>query len=71
MNMKDEAGLGLAIHWVQQALISAYEGKCPLIPVKTGRKSLKWTLELESFRRGVRRLCSKCRTDNAHNACDF
>jgi hypothetical protein len=23
MNMKDEAGLGLAVHWVQQALISA------------------------------------------------
>ena len=24
MNMKDEAGLGLAIHWVQHSLISAY-----------------------------------------------
>jgi hypothetical protein len=46
MNMKDEAGLGLAIHWVQQALISAYEHNCPLRPVKTGRKSLKWTAEL-------------------------
>jgi len=30
MNMRDEAGVGLAIHWVQQALISAYEGNCPL-----------------------------------------
>ena len=34
MNMKYEAGLGIAIHWVQQALISAYEGKCPLRPVE-------------------------------------
>jgi len=45
MNIKNEAGLGLAIHWVQKALISAYEDKCPLRPVKTGRQSLKWTLE--------------------------
>ena len=30
MNMKNEDGLGLAIHWVQQALISAYEDICPL-----------------------------------------
>jgi hypothetical protein len=48
MNMKDEAGLGLAIHWVQQALISASEDNCPLRPVKTGRQSLKWISELES-----------------------
>jgi len=61
--MKDEAGLGRAIHWVQQALISASEDSCPLTPVKTGRQSLKWTSELESLRR-VRRLFSKCRTDN-------
>jgi len=54
MNMKDETGLGLAVHWVQQALISAYENNCPLRPVKKGRKSLRWTLELESLRRGVR-----------------
>jgi len=25
MSMKDEAELGLAIHWIQQALISAFE----------------------------------------------
>ena len=37
MNMKDEAGLGLAVHCVQQALISAYEDNCTLRPVKTGR----------------------------------
>jgi len=34
MNMKDEFGLGLAVHWVHQALISACEGNCPLRPVK-------------------------------------
>jgi hypothetical protein len=41
MNMKDEAGFGLAVHWVQQALISACEDNCPLRPVQTGRQSLK------------------------------
>jgi hypothetical protein len=34
MNMKDEAGFGLPIHWVQQALNSAYEDNCPLTPIK-------------------------------------
>jgi len=68
MNMKNEVGLGLAIHLVQQALISAYEDNCPLRPVKTGRQSLKWTFELESLRRGVRRLFSKCQSDkNPHS----
>jgi hypothetical protein len=46
MDMKSDAGLGLAIHWVQQALILAYEDNCPLRPVKMGRQSLKWTAEL-------------------------
>jgi hypothetical protein len=41
MDMKDEARLGLAIHWIQEALISAYEENCPLRPVKRGRKTLK------------------------------
>ena len=36
MDMKSEAALGLAIHWVQQALILAYGNNCPLRPVKTG-----------------------------------
>jgi hypothetical protein len=68
MNMKNEAGLGIAFHWVQQFLISAFENNCPLRPVKTGRKSLKWTLEFESLRRGVRRLFNKCRSDkNPHS----
>jgi hypothetical protein len=30
MDMKDEASLGLAIQWIQQALILAYENNCPL-----------------------------------------
>jgi len=68
MNVNNEAGLGLAIHWIQQALISAYEDNCPLRPVTTGRKSLKWTAELESLRRGVRWLFNKCRADkNPHS----
>jgi len=68
MNMKNEAGLGLAIHWVQQALISAYEDNCPLRPLNTGRQSLKCTVELESLRREVRRLFNNCRSDkNPHS----
>jgi len=51
MDMQNEAGLGLAIHSVQQALISTYEDNCPLRLVKTGRQSLKWTAELQSLRR--------------------
>ena len=62
MDTKSEAGLGLVIHWVQQALILAYENNCPLRPIKTGRQSLKWTAELESLRRDVRRLFNKCRS---------
>ena len=53
MSMKDEAGLGLAIHWIQQALISTYEDNCPLRPIRKGRKSLRWTLELQLLRREV------------------
>ena len=68
MNVRDEAGLRLAIHWVQQALISASKDNCPLGHVKTGTQSLKWTLELESPRRGVRLLFNKCRKDkNLHS----
>jgi hypothetical protein len=52
MSMKDEAGLGLAAHWIQQALIQAYEGNCPLRPIRSGKKSLKWTLELPTPQKG-------------------
>ena len=33
-------------------------------PLKKGRKSLRWTSELESLRREVRQLFNKCRADN-------
>jgi hypothetical protein len=46
MDMKSEAGLGLAIHWLQLALFLAYENNCPLKPVKKGMLPLKWTTEL-------------------------
>jgi hypothetical protein len=45
MDMKIVAGMGLAIHWVQKALVLTYENNCPLRPVKMGRQSLKWTTE--------------------------
>jgi len=64
MSMEDKAGLWLAVHWIQQALITTYEDNCPLRPAKNGRKSLKWTLELESLRREVRWLFNRCRDDN-------
>jgi hypothetical protein len=68
MDMKNEAGLGFAIHWVQQATIFAYENNGPLRPVKMGRQSLEWMTELESLRTGVRRLFNACRSHkNPHS----
>ena len=67
MNMKDEARLGLAVHWVQQALITAYEDNCLLRPARKGRKSLRWTSELESLRRELRRLFNRCQADNSNS----
>ena len=67
MDMKSEAGLGIAIHSFHKALISAYEVNCPLRLVKTSRQSLKWTAELVPLRRRVRRVFNKCRSDkNPH-----
>ena len=60
MNMREENELGLAVHWVQQALISAYEDNCPIRPVKTGKQTLKWASELVSLRRVVRMIFNKC-----------
>ena len=37
MNMRDEAGLGLAICWMQQALISAFQDNCSLGPLGRAR----------------------------------
>jgi len=66
MNVNNEAGLGLAIHWVEQAIISAYKDNCPRRPVKTSRKYLKCAVVFESRRR-VRWFFSKCRPDkNPH-----
>jgi len=68
MDMTSEVGLGLAIGWVQQALVSAYEDNCPLKPIMRGRQTLKWTKELESLRRELRWLFNKCRSDrNPHS----
>jgi hypothetical protein len=39
MNMEDDPGLGFAVHWIQQALISVYENNCPLKPVRRGGNS--------------------------------
>jgi len=64
MRMDDVAGLGLAVHWIQHALVTAYEENCPLKPTKNGRKYLKRTSELESLRREVRRHFNRCRADN-------
>jgi len=63
MGTKNEAGLELAIHLIQRVLIPAYEDKCPLRPVKTGKQSLNWTVELDYLRREVRRLFNKCQSD--------
>jgi len=62
MKMKDEARLGLEILFVQQILISTYEGNCPVKPIRTGRYSLKWTPELGSLSRAVRWLFNNCPT---------
>jgi hypothetical protein len=64
LSMEDKAGLGLAVQWIQQALVTDYEENCPLRPTKNGRKSLRWTPELASLRREVRRLFNRCRADN-------
>jgi hypothetical protein len=71
MDMKSEAGLGLVIHWFQQALISAYEDNCPLRPVRMGKQSLKWSTELESLRKGVRQLFNKCQSGKDPHSWDL
>ena len=71
MTMKDEAGLGLAVHWIQQALNTAYEDNCSLRLAKKGRKSLKWTSELQSLRREVRRLFNRCPVNNKPSSCEL
>jgi hypothetical protein len=59
MDVKDEAGLGLAIAFLQGALITAHENNCPLKVGRKGKCSLKWTSKLQSLRREVRRFFNK------------
>jgi hypothetical protein len=59
----DEAGLELALNWVQHALIIAYKKNSPIRLVKPARNFLRWTARLESLRRGVKRLFNKGRRD--------
>jgi hypothetical protein len=61
--IRDEAGLGLALQWLQHALITAYENNCPMRQVKPARNSLRWTARLEALRRIDRRLFNRGRTD--------
>jgi hypothetical protein len=63
MNMRDEAGLGLNISYLQQALISAYENNCSLRIARAGKLTLRWTSNLETLRREVRRLFNKSRRE--------
>jgi hypothetical protein len=46
---RDEAGLGLALQWLQPAMITAYENNCPIRLVKPARNSLSRTARLESL----------------------
>jgi hypothetical protein len=71
MSMRDEAGLGLAVHWVQQVLTSAYKDNCPLRPARKGKKSLRWTPELESLRREVRQLFNRCQANSNSHSCEL
>ena len=64
LNMEDETGLGLAVQWIQQVLVTAYEENCPYRPSKKGRKSLRWTPELASLRREVTQLFNRYQADN-------
>ena len=50
LSVEIEAGLGLAVQCILQALVTAYEDKCILRPTKNGRKSLRWTSVLASLR---------------------
>jgi hypothetical protein len=43
---RDEAGLGLALQWLQHALITVYKNNCPMLVVKPARNSLRWTTTL-------------------------
>jgi hypothetical protein len=71
MSMRDEADIALATHCLQRTLISAYEDNCPLRPARKGKTPLRWTQELESLRRKVRRLFNRCRANNLPQSWDL
>jgi hypothetical protein len=62
--MENETGLGFAVQWIQQYLVTACEENCPFRPTKNDRKSLKWSPEVASLRREVGRLFNTCRPDH-------
>jgi hypothetical protein len=68
---RDEAGMGLALQWLQHALITVYENNCPMWLLKSARNSLKWTARLESLRRRVKRFFNKGRRDRTPRSWEF
>jgi len=56
MSMEDEVGLGLAVHWIQEGLITALKIIVLLDLIRKGK--------LESLRREDRRLITRCRANN-------
>jgi len=71
LNTENEARPGLAVQWIQQALVTAYKENCPLRPTKKGRKSLRLTPKLASLRREVRWLFNRCQADNKSSSCEL
>jgi hypothetical protein len=63
MRMPDEADIALATLFTA-GLDFRLEDKYPLRPARKARIILRWTQELESLRREVRRLFNRCRTNN-------
>jgi hypothetical protein len=57
--IRDDAGLGLALQWLQHAQITAYDNNCPMRQVKPARNFLRWTARLEALRRRVTRLLNR------------
>jgi hypothetical protein len=52
-------------------VITAYENNCHIQQVKPARNALKWTARLEAFRRRVRRLFNRSRSDRTPRSCEL
>jgi hypothetical protein len=63
LNMEGEALLGLAVQWIHEAQVTAYEENCHLSLTTNGRNYLRWTLELASLSREGRQLFNRYRAD--------